>query len=165
MSHEPPLSPEPTTLASLRRILLAILMLGMAGTTTELLLLKHDEGAIQLVPLALIGAGYVIILWHVIDRGRVSVRSLQALMILFVASGIAGIVFHYRANVEFQLETDPALQGATLAWKVLQAKSPPALAPGVMAQLGLIGLTYAYRHPALARAARPGDRDDAQSQN
>jgi hypothetical protein len=156
-------APESITLASVRRILLAVLMLGMAGTTTELLLLKHDEGAIQLVPLALIGAGYVIILWHLIDRGRVSVRSLQVLMILFVASSIAGIVFHYRANVEFQLETDPALRGATLAWKVLQAKTPPALAPGVMAQLGLIGLTYAYRHPALARAGAPGDRVDAQS--
>src|SRR2546423_6174690 len=146
------MSPEPSTLASVRRILLAILLLGMGGTTTELLLLKHDEGAIQLVPLVLIGAGYMTIAWHVVDRGRVSVRSLQVLMILFVASGIVGIVFHYRANVEFQLETDPALQGATLAWKVLQAKTPPALAPGVMAQLGLIGLTYAYRHPALARA-------------
>ena len=157
------MSPEPSTLASLRRILLAILLLGMAGTTTELLLLKHDEGAIQLVPLVLIGAGYMTIAWHVVDRGRVSVRSLQVLMILFVASGIVGIVFHYRANVEFQLETDPALQGATLAWKVLQAKTPPALAPGVMAQLGLIGLTYAYRHPALARAGRSGDRDDENS--
>jgi hypothetical protein len=154
---------ESLTLASVRRILLAVLMLGMAGTTTELLLLKHDEGAIQLVPLALIGAGYVTILWHVVDRGSLSVRSLQVLMILFVASGIAGIVFHYRANVEFQLETDPALRGATLAWKVLQAKTPPALAPGVMAELGLIGLTYAYRHPALAWTGRPGDRDDAQS--
>jgi hypothetical protein len=78
-------------------------------------------------------------------------------MILFVASGIAGIVFHYQANVEFQLEADPALRGTALAWKVLQAKTPPALAPGVMAQLGLIGLTYAYRHPALSGAGRPGD--------
>jgi hypothetical protein len=151
------MNPESRTLASLRRILLGILLLGMAGTTTELLLLKHDEDAIQLVPLLLIGAGYVTIAWHVIDRGRVSVRSLQMLMILFVASGIAGIVFHYQANVEFQLETDPALRGAALAWKVLQAKTPPALAPGVMAQLGLIGLTYAYRHPALTGAGRPGD--------
>jgi hypothetical protein len=150
-------SSEPTTLASLRRILLAVLMLGMAGTTTELLLLKHDEGALQLVPLVLIGVGYVTIAWHVIDRGRLSVMTLQILMILFVASGILGIVFHYQANVQFQLETDPALKGASLAWKVLQAKTPPALAPGVMGQLGLIGLAYAYRHPALTRAGRSGD--------
>jgi hypothetical protein len=157
MSHEPPLSPEPATLASLRRFLLAILMLGMAGTTAELLLLKHDEGAIQLVPLVLIGVGYVTIVWHVIDRGRTSVMTLQILMILFVASGILGIVFHYQANVEFQLETDPGLKGAALAWKVLQAKAPPALAPAVMTQLGLIGLIYAYRHPAVTGAGRSGD--------
>ena len=30
--------------------------------------------------------------------------------------------------------------------KVLEAKVPPALAPGVMIQLGLIGLAYTYRY-------------------
>jgi len=151
------MSLEPPTLTALRRILLAILLLGMAGTTTELLLLKHDEDVVQLVPLLLIGAGYVTIAWHVINRRRASVRTLQILMLLFVVSGIAGLVFHYRANVEFQLEGDPALRGMDLLWKVLQAKAPPALAPGVMAQLGLIGLAYAYRHPALMPEGDGGD--------
>lgn len=151
------MSPESTTLAALRRILLGILLLGMAGTTTELMLLKHDEDLVQLVPLLLIGAGYMTIAWHVIDRRRASVRILQILMLLFVVSGIAGLVFHYRANVEFQLEGDPALRGMNLLWKVLQAKAPPALAPGVMAQLGLIGLAYAYRHPALTPDRDAGD--------
>ncbi len=44
---------------------------------------------------------------------------------------------------------DPALSGSALWWKVLRAKAPPALAPGTMVQLGLIGLAYSYRQPAV----------------
>ena len=139
------------TLGSLRRVLLGILLLGMAGTTTELLLLKHDEDATQLIPLILLGAGFAAVAWNALRRTRLSLRALQLLMVLFVASGVLGIVFHYQANVEFQLEVDQQLSGSKLLWAVLQAKTPPALAPAVMAQLGLIGLAYAYRHPAIAR--------------
>lgn len=139
------------TLGSLRRVLLGILLLGMAGTTTELLLLKHDEDATQLIPLILLGAGYATVAWNALRRTRLSLRALQVVMVLFVASGVLGIVFHYQANVEFQLEVDQQLSGSKLLWAVLQAKTPPALAPAVMAQLGLIGLAYAYRHPAIAR--------------
>lgn len=139
------------TLGALRRVLLGILLLGMAGTSAELLLLQHNEDATQLIPLLLIGAGFVVVAWNAWTRSRMSITVLQIVMVLFVASGLLGMVFHYQANVEFQLETNPAAAGSTLLWKVLQAKTPPALAPGVMAQLGLIGLAYAYRHPAVAR--------------
>ena len=139
------------TLGALRRVLLGILLLGMAGTSTELLLLQHDEDATQLIPLLLIGAGYIVVAWNALRRSRLSLTVLQILMVLFVASGVLGMVFHSQANAEFQLEIDPALAGSTLWWRVLQAKTPPALAPGVMAQLGLIGLAYAYRHPAIVR--------------
>jgi hypothetical protein len=148
------------TLGALRRVLLGILLLGMAGTCTELLLLQHDEDATQLIPLLLIGAGYAVVAWNALARSRLSITALQIVMVLFVASGVLGMVFHYQANAEFQLEIDPALSGSTLWWKVLQAKTPPALAPGVMAQLGLIGLAYAYRHPAVAlRSASIEEKD------
>ena len=63
-----------------------------------------------------------------------------------LAAGLAGLYFHYRANVEFQLESDPTLAGRALLMKVLEAKAPPALAPGVMIQLGLVGLAYTLRY-------------------
>jgi hypothetical protein len=148
------------TLGALRRVLLGILLLGMAGTSTELLLLKHDEDLSQLIPLVLIGAGYVVVAWNALTRSRLSIMVMQIVMILFVASAVLGMVFHYQANVEFQLEMDPALGGSNLWWKVLQAKTPPALAPGVMAQLGLIGLAYAYRHPAVARRSLAIEEND-----
>jgi hypothetical protein len=129
----------------LRRFLLVILTIGMAGTVVELLLLKHDEDAIQLVPLVLLGAGLASVLWHAVRPGTTSARVVRMVMTAFVAAGLAGVYYHYRANVEFQLETDPSLAGAALLWKVLAAKAPPALAPGVMIQFGLLGLTYTYR--------------------
>jgi hypothetical protein len=129
----------------LRRFLLVILTIGMAGTVVELLLLKHDEDAIQLVPLVLLGAGLASIAWHAVRPGTASARVVRTVMIAFVAAGLAGFYFHFRANVEFQLEIDPSLAGAALLWKVLAAKAPPALAPGVMIQFGLLGLAYTYR--------------------
>jgi len=129
----------------LRRFLLVILTIGMAGTVVELLLLKHDEDAIQLVPLVLLGAGLASVAWHAVRPGTASARVVRMVMTAFVAAGLAGVYYHYRANVEFQLETDPSLAGAALLWKVLAAKAPPALAPGVMIQFGLLGLAYTYR--------------------
>jgi hypothetical protein len=129
----------------LRRFLLVILTIGMAGTVVELLLLKHDEDAIQRVPLVLLGAGLASVLWHAVRPGTTSARVVRMVMTAFVAAGLAGVYYHYRANVEFQLETDPSLAGAALLRKVLAAKAPPALAPGVMIQFGLLGLAYTYR--------------------
>lgn len=134
-----------STLETLRRFLLVILVIGMAGTAVELLLLQHDEGAIQRVPLVLLGAGLMSVGWHAVHPGKASANAVRAVMVAFVAAGLAGIYFHYRANVEFQLESDPSRAGAALFWKVLAAKVPPALAPGVMMQLGLLGLAYTYR--------------------
>ncbi len=76
------------------------------------------------------------------------------------APGIIGITLHYQANAEFQREIDPALGGLALFWKVVEATAPPALAPGVMVQLGLLGLVYTYKHPALGEQEFGAGRKD-----
>ena len=134
-----------STLQMLRRFVLVILAIGMAGTAVELLLLKHDEGVIQLVPLVLLGAGLASLAWQAIRPGTASTQAVRTVMVAFVGAGLAGMYFHYRANVDFQLETDPSLAGAALLWKVLAAKAPPALAPAIMIQFGFLGLAYTYR--------------------
>ena len=78
---------------------------------------------------------------------------MRILMVLFVAAGFIGIVLHYLGNREFQLEMDPEAAGWPLFWKVVTAKSPPALAPASMVMMGLLGLIYTYQHPALRRIA------------
>ena len=76
-------------------------------------------------------------------------------MLLFLVIGILGVFLHLKGNVEFALERNPSLSGASLAWKALRGATP-ALAPGALAQLGLIGLLFTYRHPALVR---PNERE------
>ena len=138
-----------STLSVVRRWLFAVLALGVAGTGTELLLIEHYEDPLQFVPLATIAIGVLVIVWHAAAGGAPSVRALQATMVLFLVAGSAGMWFHFRGGAEFQLEIDPAQSRWNVFTKVMRAKAPPVLASGVMVQLGLLGLVYAYRHPAL----------------
>jgi hypothetical protein len=132
-----------------RRILLAILLLGIAGVSLELWLMAHTEDIYQLIPLLLAAAGVIVVVTVVLRPIAGTVRLLQAVMLLFLISGVAGMYLHFEVNMEFQLEMDPGLSGMALYQKAILAKSPPALAPGAMIQLGLIGLAYTFRHPAL----------------
>ena len=141
-----------TTLAVVRYALLAILVFGLVGTGVELLLLEHTEDVWQWVPIVMIALSLVVIVWHLAQRGAASTRSLQGTMLLFVASGIIGVILHFKGNVEFELETYPTLKGLAL-FKEAMMGATPALAPGTMIQLGLIGLAYAFRHPSLAPSA------------
>jgi hypothetical protein len=128
----------------LRGWLLAVLALGLAGTVTELVLLEHYEQPLQFVPLVLIVAAAAAIVWHLARHDGASLRSLQIVMGLFVLAGLVGIGAHFVGSAEFQLELDPSMDTWTLLDKVMRAKAPPVLAPGMMLQLGLLGLAYAY---------------------
>ena len=132
-----------------RHILLAILLLGVFGITAELLLLAHTEDATQWIPIALAGATVVLSGVVALRPSAGSIRVFQMVMLLMIVSGGVGMYLHLRANMEFQLEMDATLSGFALFRKSIVAKAPPALAPGAMTQLGLIGLAYTFRHPAL----------------
>jgi len=134
----------------LRTFLLAIFLFGSLGTGTELLLLGHTEDAWQWAPLMLISCSLLVLLGYAVLRRRALLRVFQILALLFVFSGAIGSVLHYQAKVEFKLEMQPDLSGWQLFREVMQgATVPPVLAPGMMVQLGLIGLAYCYRHPDL----------------
>jgi hypothetical protein len=132
----------------MRRLLLFILVLGLVGTGAELVLLQHYEDAWQLAPLVLIAVALVLLVLHGISAGPATIRGMQGLMGLFIVSGIAGAWLHYKANTEFELEMNPELAGFKLFRESLSGATP-ALAPGTMIELGLIGLAYTYRHPRL----------------
>jgi hypothetical protein len=136
-------------LTTLRRMLLGLLVLELIGTGVELLFMSHFEDPWQIVPLALIALALGTLTWQAAAPGAASIYTLRAIMVLAIVSATIGLALHYRANAEFQLDLDPSAGGPGLWMKVLRAKAPPALAPGVMAHLGLLGLAYTYRHPAL----------------
>jgi hypothetical protein len=133
-----------SVLERLRLWVLGVLVLGLIGTVTELFLLEHDEQALQFVPLVLIGLGVVVLVWHYAARNTASLRALQIVMALFVLSGFAGMIAHFHGSMEYQLELDPDMSTWDLLEKILHAKAPPLLAPGMMIQMGLLGLAYAF---------------------
>lgn len=133
---------------NMRFMVLAVFLFGLAGTGVELLFLNHTNGLAQLVPLVLLVMSLLVLAWHGLERKSASVRAFQITMLLLVAAGVLGTVLHYRANEEFELEGNPDAKGIALLSKALTGAAP-ALAPGAMIQLGLLGLVYTFRHPAL----------------
>ncbi len=131
-----------------RRLILALLAFGLAGLGVELVAIGHYEDGWQIVPVGLVATALVAILSHTFAGKGSLLVVIQILMVLMIAAGLLGIVLHYQANAEFVHETYPDLGGWAFFARVMHAIAPPSLAPGVMTQLGLLGLIYVYRHPA-----------------
>jgi uncharacterized membrane protein len=131
-------------LRPLRRWILIILVLGLVGTVTELVLLEHYEQPLQFVPLVLIVAAVGVLWWEFRRHDLASRRATQIVMALFVLAGFVGFAAHFRGSAEYQLELNPDMSNWELLEKILRAKAPPLLAPGMMLQLGLLGLAYVF---------------------
>ena len=140
------------TLSPVRRALFAVLIFGLLGTGIELILIQHYEDTLQFVPIIVVAGAIAVALWHGLTRNAASVRVLQGTMALFIIAGGVGAGLHYRGGAQFQAELDPSQSHWQVFKKVMRAKAPPVLASGIMVQLGLVGLVYAYRHPALGSA-------------
>ena len=133
---------------SLRRFLAAIFLLGSIGLAAELIFIGHVQDVWQQIPLALIALSAATLVWH---AARPSVWSLQLVRVaaaLLVAGGLLGVVLHYQSNVEFEREMYPDLRGFQLVREALSG-AIPALAPGALVQLGLVGLAYTYQEKTL----------------
>jgi hypothetical protein len=135
---------EPEALSVLRRILLAVVLVGIVG---------HYEDVWQWTPLALLAAGFVAVAAVALRPGRGVLLAFRAVMAVYIVAGALGAYLHLQGNAEFERESDPALTGTALFWESLRGATP-ALAPGSLAQLGLVGLALAYRHPALRRTQK-----------
>jgi hypothetical protein len=136
----------------LRRWILVILVLGLLGTVTELVLLEHYEQPLQFVPLLLIVAAVGVLWWELRRHDLASRRAIQIVMGLFVLAGFAGFAAHFYGSAEYQLELNPDMSNWELLEKILRAKAPPLLAPGMMLQLGLLGLAYVFSDSKLSRS-------------
>ena len=139
----------------MRRMLAALFLGGSVGTGVELLLLEHVEELRQQIPLVVIGLGSVALAVLLLKPGMASLLAFRAMAGVFILSGVAGVWFHYHANVEFELELQPDASGFHLFSESMTG-AMPALAPGTMILLGALGLTSTYRHPA-GRAHRDPD--------
>jgi hypothetical protein len=127
----------PDTLYVLR-MLLTIWLVGVLGTTAELLLLAHFDGFLQVIPLVVLAIGLLAAAWYVTRPGTGSLRAFRSTLLLFAISGALGLYLHYRGNVEFEKERDPTLGAFQLFWEAITGATP-ALAPGTMILLAMIG--------------------------
>ncbi|MFO1183707.1 MAG: hypothetical protein U1E56_02830 [Bauldia sp.] len=137
--------------ARMRQAIMAVLVLGLIGTIVELVLLEHYEQPTQLIPDVLIAASVLVLLWHGVRNDVASLWAILVVMTLFVLSSFAGFLAHFLGSAEFQMDLHPDMSFFELVEKVLHSKAPPLLAPGMMLQLGLLGLIYAASDERLRR--------------
>jgi hypothetical protein len=141
-------------LEQVRRLLLAIFAVGAVGLAAELALLGHYEEWRQIVPVALLGASLVALGWLWGGPSRASVATFRAVMGFCLLAGVVGMWFHFNGNREFELEMDATMAGWALFSEAMSGATP-ALAPGALVQLALIGLAATFRHPAAGTRGTP----------
>ena len=129
---------------SLRQFLAVIFLLGSTGLGAELIFIGHVQDVLQQVPLGLIAVGAATLIWDAARPNSWSLKLFRVAAVLLVAGGFAGVVLHYQSNVEFEREMYPDLEGFQLVREALSG-AIPALAPGALVQLGLVGLAYTYK--------------------
>src|SRR5262245_11116093 len=137
-----------------------LFVFSLLGTTAELLMLDHRDSFTKLIPFGVFTIGIVVTALVAFRPTPLTLNVFRAVMLLFVATGIVGLYFHYRGNVEFELEMSPALKGWALIRGALTGATP-TLAPGAMSQIGLLGFLFTWRHPAFtARRAAPSQQSE-----
>ncbi|MDQ3068204.1 MAG: hypothetical protein M3R55_00565 [Acidobacteriota bacterium] len=129
---------------TIRRMLLAVLFAGLAGTASELLLTSHTADFWQKFPVALLTGAMPMTVLLAFRQPRWLVLLMRAWMTVFLAAGALGTYFHYESNAEFAAELTPGLSGFALLSEALTRPTPPPLAPGTMIMLGLLGLICCY---------------------
>ncbi len=143
-----PITQSHRRLERVRGMLAGLFGLGCIVVGVELLLLGHTEDFWQWVPVALLATGIVAVSWLAAWPTAGAVHAMRGLAILFVISGAIGLYQHYSGNVEFELEMYPSMGGFQLVREALTGATP-ALAPGTMIGLGILGLIVTVHHPLL----------------
>ena len=142
----------------LRRSLVLLAALGSVVTSLELALMRHWDGALQLVPwpaIAALAIGVLLVLGHP-GRRRIQAARLIAVGVLVVAA--VGVAIHVWANydagvLDARYTLTWAAKGELERWLLAatDAVGPtPVMAP---AALGFMALALSFstlRHPALS---------------
>lgn len=137
---------EPSALLAVRRLLLGIYFLGVLGIATELGLIGHYEDSWQWAPLVLLAlASISCALWW-LKPSPGTFRLFRGIAMLLILGGCVGIFLHLKGNAEFEREMIPSIGGFALLWESSRGATP-ALAPGALIQLGLLGWAATIRHP------------------
>lgn len=138
-------------LERLRRFLLGLAAFMSVGTIVELVLTEHWGDAIQILPFALAGFSFVIILAVLIRPQVGTLRLLRWVMSVALAGSLFGIYEHIENNFAFAREIQPNATTMTLLWDGF-AGANPLLAPGILAFTAILALAATYYHPTLTKS-------------
>jgi hypothetical protein len=143
----------------LRRCLLLLAVLGVAGTAIELAMLRHWNTFVQLIPwfaLAVIAGGIALVATRP-NSGRIRLVRVLAVAVFLIAA--FGVFEHTVANydagpLDFRYATKWAAMSTTSRWWAAFTESvgpSPSLAPLVLAWSALCVVFATLDHPALER--------------
>ena len=79
-------------LVAIRRVILAVLLLGMGGLLIELSLLAHYEDVKQWIPLAALAAGIFSVILQLVHPRVWTLMMVRFVMVLFIVCGLVGDV-------------------------------------------------------------------------
>ena len=127
--------------AKITRLILIAIAFMSVGLSIELYLLEHYEGILQFIPIICVSLGLILSLVLFRFRNKTIQILFHISLILMVASGLAGIFLHLKANYEFEKEIRPSINGMDLFMESLSG-ALPSLAPGSLILLALIGYSY-----------------------
>ena len=147
-------SSDAETLQIVRRWVLAAIAAALIATEAELIFVRHfgnNNG--QMIAVVLTSMGLISVGWHAIARDTMSIVVFRFLMYLFLVFGIDGLIVHYNFAAQAALKSHPALAGLPLLYATLSGDIP-LLAPGMLIQVGLLGLLYTFHHPLDVRVSR-----------
>ena len=144
----------------LRRWLIAISGLAAVGTALELLLLRHWDNGLEVIPfvsLAVLGVAIAIL---AAARSPRTVHVARLVASVVAASGAIGVFIHVRANYEaapldFRFTDSWPTTAEPIRWLLAATDTvgpSPTLAPAALTFAALALLAATLRHPALAGA-------------
>ncbi|NND34560.1 MAG: hypothetical protein HKN76_18385 [Saprospiraceae bacterium] len=104
-------------------------------------MLGHFEDTWQVTPFVVLGFAAIIGGAELLSKQSLPAISLNALSVVMILSGLAGLILHFLGNRAFELEMYPDLAGWELFWKTLSGATP-ALSPASAAGLGILLWIY-----------------------
>lgn len=140
----------PTT-TNLRHFALALAAVGVVATLLELTLIKHYASKDQVIPYVLLGMAALGLIAVMVQQTAFVLRAFQVMMVVTILGSGIGMLEHLKANARNAGAITGGERFPTTPSAILAGIDgfAPLLAPGVLAQVGLLGLAFTYRHPKL----------------
>jgi hypothetical protein len=137
---------EPSLVFRFRQWLLLLSTMATLMVPIELLFVEHYEEWKMYIPFVLSGLTLIGIFLVAFWPNKKTLLLFRIVMAFLLVGSLLGVYFHLSGNLELTEEINPELVGFSRIWDILSGAAP-ALAPGLLAQVALMGFLFTYKHP------------------